>query len=251
MRNILLALWLFLFWMALSGYFTAFLLGVGVLAVVLCVIVANRMGTADEEGFPIQLAGGALTYIPWLVWEIIKSGWSVTRIIINPQLPISPTMTRVYASQKSPSGVNVYALSITLTPGTVTTNVDDNVLIVHALEESGADDLEAGGMDARVSRFEGAQAMFTVASIAVVLALGLAVTRAIAGPTVFDRLLAANTIGTLAILLLAVIGFLTGRPEWLDIGLVYGYLNLIGTLAVLKYFRHGDLAHDASKGAKR
>lgn len=79
------------------------------------------------------------------------------------------------------------------------------------------------------------------------IALALAVTRAILGPTVFDRVLAANTIGTLAILLLAVIGFLMGRPEWLDIAIVYGFLNLIGTLAVLKYFRHGDLAHDAEK----
>ncbi|MFT5507904.1 MAG: multicomponent Na+:H+ antiporter subunit F [Hyphomicrobiaceae bacterium] len=92
--------------------------------------------------------------------------------------------------------------------------------------------------------------MFTIASIAVMIALALAVTRAILGPTVFDRVLAANTIGTLAILLLAVIGFLMGRPEWLDIALVYGLLNLIGTLAVLKYFRHGDLAHDAEQDTK-
>jgi multicomponent Na+:H+ antiporter subunit F len=89
--------------------------------------------------------------------------------------------------------------------------------------------------------------MFAVASVAVMIALALAVTRAILGPTVFDRVLAANTIGTLAILLLAVIGFLMGRPEWLDIAIVYGFLNLIGTLAVLKYFRYGDLAHDAEK----
>ncbi len=92
--------------------------------------------------------------------------------------------------------------------------------------------------------------MFEIASIAVMIALALAVTRAITGPTVFDRVLAANTIGTLAILLLAVIGFLMGRPEWLDVALVYGLLNLIGTLAVLKYFRHGDLAHDAEKDGK-
>lgn len=64
------------------------------------------------------------------------------------------------------------------------------------------------------------------------------------GPTVFDRVLAANTIGTLSILLLAVVGFMTGRPEFLDIGLTYGLLNLIGTMAVLKFFRHGDLSYD-------
>ncbi len=87
--------------------------------------------------------------------------------------------------------------------------------------------------------------MFVIATIAVLVALALAVTRAILGPSVFDRVLAGNTIGTLAILLLAVVGFLLGRPEWLDVALVYGLLNIIGTLAVLKFFRHGDLAHDA------
>ncbi len=86
--------------------------------------------------------------------------------------------------------------------------------------------------------------MFVAAALAVLVALCLAVFRAIRGPTVFDRLLAANSIGTLAILLLAVLGFLTGRPEWLDIGLTYGLLNVISTLAVLKFFRHGDLAYD-------
>jgi len=89
--------------------------------------------------------------------------------------------------------------------------------------------------------------MFTVAVIAVLITLALALTRAILGPTVFDRVLAGNTVGTLAILLLAVIGFLTGRPEFLDIGLTYGLLNLIGTLAVLKFFRHGDLAYDVEE----
>lgn len=87
--------------------------------------------------------------------------------------------------------------------------------------------------------------MFAAATAAVLVALMLALARAIKGPTVFDRVLAGNTVGTLAILLLAVVGFLTGRPEFLDIGLTYGLLNLIGTLAILKFFRHGDLAHDA------
>lgn len=87
--------------------------------------------------------------------------------------------------------------------------------------------------------------MFAAATVAILVSLMLALARAIKGPTVFDRVLAGNTVGTLAILLLAVVGFLTGRPEFLDIGLTYGLLNLIGTLAILKFFRHGDLAHDA------
>lgn len=90
--------------------------------------------------------------------------------------------------------------------------------------------------------------MFAAATIAVLAALALTVARAILGPTVFDRVLAGNSVGTLAILLLAVVGFLTGRPEWLDIALTYALLNIIGTLAVLKFFRYGDLAYDDEDG---
>ena len=90
--------------------------------------------------------------------------------------------------------------------------------------------------------------MFAGAAAALLVALALAIVRAIKGPTVFDRALAGNTVGSLAILLLAVFGFLTGRPEFLDIALTYGLLNLIGTLAVLKFFRHGDLAYDSEEG---
>jgi multicomponent Na+:H+ antiporter subunit F len=83
--------------------------------------------------------------------------------------------------------------------------------------------------------------MFAVAAIALLVTIALALARASLGPSVFDRLLAANTIGTCAMLLLAVLGFLTGRPDFLDLALVYGLLNILGTIAVLKYFREGDL----------
>ncbi|MEM1346100.1 MAG: monovalent cation/H+ antiporter complex subunit F [Pseudomonadota bacterium] len=85
--------------------------------------------------------------------------------------------------------------------------------------------------------------MFVAPTLAVLAALALAVVRAVKGPTAFDRLLAANSIGTSAILLLALFGFLTGRPEFLDIGITYALLNVIGTLAVLKFFRYGALGH--------
>ena len=89
--------------------------------------------------------------------------------------------------------------------------------------------------------------MFVGAALAIMAAMALAVVRALKGPTVFDRVLAGNAIGTSAILLLAVVGFLTERPEFLDIGITYGLLNLIGTLAVLKFFRHGDLSVEAEE----
>jgi multicomponent Na+:H+ antiporter subunit F len=83
--------------------------------------------------------------------------------------------------------------------------------------------------------------MFSAAAAALLVAIALALVRAFLGPTVFDRAQAANTIATLAVLLLSVIGFLTGRPDFLDLAIVYGLLNVIGTIAVLKYFQYGGL----------
>jgi multicomponent Na+:H+ antiporter subunit F len=83
--------------------------------------------------------------------------------------------------------------------------------------------------------------MFSVVAAALLVTLALLLARAVLGPTVFDRLLAANTIGTVSVLLLATIGFLTGRPDFLDLAIVYGLLNIVGTIAVLKFFRYGDL----------
>ncbi len=93
--------------------------------------------------------------------------------------------------------------------------------------------------------------MFTAAAIALLAALGLALARAVLGPTVFDRALAGNVIGALALLMLAVIGFLTGRPEFLDLAILYGLLNVVGTIAVLKFFRYGNLGDPGEDEAKR
>jgi len=90
--------------------------------------------------------------------------------------------------------------------------------------------------------------MFATASVAVLVTLTLVLVRAALGPTVFDRVQAANTVGTCALMLLALIGFLTGRPEFLDLAIVYGLLNVIGTIAVLKYFRYGGLGDTGEEG---
>jgi multicomponent Na+:H+ antiporter subunit F len=86
--------------------------------------------------------------------------------------------------------------------------------------------------------------MFAAGLLAVLVALALAVARALRGPTTFDRLVAANSVGNGAILMLALFGFLTERPEFLDIGLCYALLNIVGTFAVLKFFRYGALGHE-------
>jgi len=84
------------------------------------------------------------------------------------------------------------------------------------------------------------------ATIAVLVTMLLALIRALLGPTVYDRLLAVNMFGTLTVLIIALYGFLTGRPDFLDIALVYALINFIGTVAVLKFFEYRDLGHGAS-----
>ena len=87
--------------------------------------------------------------------------------------------------------------------------------------------------------------MLAVATGAVLLAMGLALVRAWAGPTVFDRILALNAFGTKTVLLIAVIGFLSGRPDFLDLALVYALMNFIGVIAVLRFSKYGHFGdHD-------
>lgn len=155
LRTISLAAILFLFWLALSGHYSTFLISIGAIASLACVWIGSRMGSNDPEGHPIHLLQRTVIYWPWLLVEVMKSAWNVTRIIIDPRLPISPTMTRVRASQKTAVGIATYANSITLTPGTITTGVIGHNLTVHAITSEGADDLEAGDMDAKVTQFEG------------------------------------------------------------------------------------------------
>ena len=83
--------------------------------------------------------------------------------------------------------------------------------------------------------------MFIAATAGILASMALALTRAILGPTVYDRVLAVNTFGTKTVLLIAAVGFLTERPEFLDLALVYALINFIGTIAVLKFFEYGDL----------
>ncbi len=83
--------------------------------------------------------------------------------------------------------------------------------------------------------------MFIVATLAILIAMALALTRAILGPTIYDRILSVNSFGTKTVLLIAVYGFLSGRPDFADIALVYALINFIGTIAVLKFFEYGDL----------
>jgi multicomponent Na+:H+ antiporter subunit F len=92
--------------------------------------------------------------------------------------------------------------------------------------------------------------MFAATMIAIIITMLLALIRAGLGPTVYDRILAINMFGTKSILLIAVAGFLYGRPDWLDIAIVYGLVNFAGTIAVCKFVRFGNLATDIQRPNK-
>ena len=83
--------------------------------------------------------------------------------------------------------------------------------------------------------------MFSAAAAAILLTMALTLFRAFAGPSIYDRILAVNSFGTATVLIIAVFGFLAGRPDFLDIALLYALINFVGTIAVLKFFRFGDL----------
>ena len=85
--------------------------------------------------------------------------------------------------------------------------------------------------------------MFATVVIALLVSMALVLIRAWLGPTLYDRILAVNTFGTKTVLLIAVYGYLTGRPDFIDIALVYALINFIGTVAVLKFFETGEFAH--------
>jgi multicomponent Na+:H+ antiporter subunit E len=147
---------LFGFWLTLSGYLEPFLISAGAASAAAVVWLGHRMALIDHEGHPMHFARRMLTYFPWLIAEIARSAWDVTKIVLNPRLPVAPELVRVTPTQRTTVGVVTYANSITLTPGTISVEVGPGEILVHALTRAGAASLLEGDMDRRVTRFEGA-----------------------------------------------------------------------------------------------
>lgn len=145
---------LFVFWLLLSGYFEPFLLAAGAGSAICVVLLARRMKIVDREGHPIQMIAAVVLYWPWLAKEIAKSAWDVSRIILDPRLPISPALVRFKPSQKTEVGLATHANSITLTPGTITVEAAQDEFLVHALTRAGGQGVIGSEMDRRVSKVE-------------------------------------------------------------------------------------------------
>ena len=146
-----LSLALYAFWLLLSGHYQLLLLSLGVLSVMLVVMLTLRMDAVDRQGHPLHLSLLKLPlYWLWLGWEVIKSTIDVTRRIWAPSLPISPQRVRLKANQKTLLGKVIYANSITLTPGTVSIDVTEDGIEVHALTHAAAAALQTGEMDRKI-----------------------------------------------------------------------------------------------------
>lgn len=140
------------FWLLLSGYFTEpLLLSLGAFSVILTVYLALRADKIDGERVSFRLDLTIMRYWIWLLVEIVKANIDVAKLIVSPNMVLSPRMVRVKATQKSDMGLVIYANSITLTPGTVTVDIDDDEFVVHAITQEMADGLATGDMDARVT----------------------------------------------------------------------------------------------------
>ncbi len=154
-RAVNLVLVMYANWLLFSGHYDRLLLSLGFASTLVAVAIALRMDIVDRETYPVPLNLRALTYWLWLAGEVIKANLDVARRILSPSLPISPSVVLVKASQRTDLGRVTYGNSITLTPGTITIDLEGDTLEVHALTREAAEVLQEGEMDRRVTEMEG------------------------------------------------------------------------------------------------
>jgi multicomponent Na+:H+ antiporter subunit E len=138
---------LFGLWVLLSGKIDAFHLSVGLLGAAVIAWVNTKPRHPDEPPLPLMRLAA---YAPWLFWQIMKSGLHITKVILDPQLPVNPKLIRYRTKLGNNHAVVLLANSITLTPGTVTTDVVSGELVVHALDDQSSGDLLSGTMEQKI-----------------------------------------------------------------------------------------------------
>lgn len=154
-RALTLLVSLFVVWLLLSGIFTPFLIAAGFGCSLAVVLMARRMNSLAEDTRPIVLRWFNFScYHPWLIKEILFSAWDVTKRILDPRLPITPTLVEFTPAQTTDIGLVIHANSITLTPGTITVEAEHGRLLVHALTREAAASLAGSAMDRRCAAME-------------------------------------------------------------------------------------------------
>ena len=142
------------FWLLMSGHYTPLILFLGAISVGFVLYLTKRMDALDEDTFEFKLKRLHFSYWSWLAKEIFKANLDVAKVILAPNMKLSPRMLRVPTSQSSELGTVIYANSITLTPGTVSVDIEGDEIIVHALTQELMDGLTEGDMDKRVNYLE-------------------------------------------------------------------------------------------------
>jgi multicomponent Na+:H+ antiporter subunit E len=146
---------LFVNWLFWSGHVgNPFIVSLGVISCCATVYVSRRMKIVDEEGAPAHLGVRPFFYVPWLTKEVVSSNIAVTRIVLSPVMPLQRSQIVVTARQKSALGKVILANSITLTPGTVSVQVEGDKITVHALSFEGAAEDLSGEMNRRICEME-------------------------------------------------------------------------------------------------
>ncbi len=143
---------LVVFWILLSGHFSVLLLSLGALSVALVTLIASRMDRTDGARGAMYPGVGVIAYAIWLLGCVVRANIDLARRIWNPALPIQPTWERLDNGKLSSQEKTLYANSITLTPGTLTTDVHDDHFMIHALSREGIEELRGGEMEARIRR---------------------------------------------------------------------------------------------------
>ena len=151
MRVVLTLLLWFLAWLLWSGIYKPLLIVLGVLSCLLVLVLSRRMGFFEKGVYSLHLIWRLLPFWGWLGKELVASNLQVARIVLSPTLPISPTVVKIEALPEDPVGQAILGNSITLTPGTVTLDDHEGVLLVHCLTEEGAEALVEGDMNRRVA----------------------------------------------------------------------------------------------------
>jgi multicomponent Na+:H+ antiporter subunit E len=151
------SLLLFALWLLMSGLYKPLIIGFGAASVILVMLVTRRMDAVDGDKIQLNLKPlEFLKYFGWLLVEIAKANWAVTRIILSPEMPIRQHLFAVPYTQKTDLGQVIFANSITLTPGTISVEVEPGYFLVHAVSYSDGDMDSLADMDARVSATEAA-----------------------------------------------------------------------------------------------
>lgn len=135
--------------------FKPLMLAFGVASCLLAAWISSRLQVVDPSERPLLIFLRMIGYIPWLVLEVVKSNIDVAKIIWQKNMPISPTIVTVPASQKTALGLVIHANSITMTPGTLSIDVEPGEIEVHALAKETLEALQDGEMDRRVRKLEG------------------------------------------------------------------------------------------------